>query len=241
MDLFSQRRASATGSVSTAATPNSANSLAEQHHQLTEQLIRLKFEIAEQKGKHGELQFDWQKLNSEKHAIHSEIVEAEKECASIHDETNQIKVAQTDTRKRLDRLVEDNIPEQRAADEVKAEHETIQSELQTTKDKIHKVKAAGEELQKNILNMKEHAAEISSERVKLSTQSDEVTSEIETLKKDIIAMRRNIQSTKEESDQYEKDLDEAIKENLVLTKENHALESKIAAREEYLHLGKHEK
>mmetsp|Transcript_1259 Transcript_1259/g.1735 ORF Transcript_1259/g.1735 Transcript_1259/m.1735 type:complete len:241 (-) Transcript_1259:44-766(-) len=234
MDLFSQRRASATGSVSTAATPSSTNSLSEQHHQLTEQLIRLKFEIAEQKGKHGELQFDWQKLNSEKHTIHSEIVETEKECASIHDETNKIRAAQTETRQRLDRLVEDNIPEKRAADEVKAEHETIQSELQATKDKLHNVKAAGEELQKKILNMKEHAAEISNERVKLSTQSDEVMTEIETLKKEIVAMRCNIQSTKEDSEQYEKDLVEARKENLILSKENHALESKIVAREEYL-------
>ena len=63
--------------------------------------------------------------------------------------------------------------------------------------------------------------------------------EIETLKKDIIAMRCNIQRTKETSDQYEKELAEARKENLILSKENHALESKIAAREEYLE--KHKK
>ncbi len=233
MDLFSQRRASAS-SVSTAASPTNTKSLSEQHHQLTEQLIRLKFEIAEQKGKHGELQFDWQQLNSEKHAIHSEIVETEKECASIQDETIQIRVAQTQARGRLDRLVADNIPEHKAADEVKAEHETIQSELQTTKEEIHNVKSAGDKLQWTIENLKEHAAEISSERVKLSTQSDEVITEIETLKKDIIAMRCSIQNTKEKSDQYEKDLVEARKENLIMSKQNDALESKIVAREEYL-------
>ena len=58
MDLFSQRRASTASSVSTTSSPVRTKALSEQHRQLTETLIRLKFEIAEQKGKHGELQFD---------------------------------------------------------------------------------------------------------------------------------------------------------------------------------------
>ena len=64
-------------SLSTAASPVRRKSLSEQHHELTEQLIRLKFEIAEQKGKHGELQLDWQKLNSEKQTLHTELVDTE--------------------------------------------------------------------------------------------------------------------------------------------------------------------
>jgi len=234
MDLFSQRRASTASSVSTTSSPVRTKALSEQHRQLTETLIRLKFEIAEQKGKHGELQFDWQKLNSEKHSIHSEIVEAEKECASIRDETDQIRVEQTRRKQRLDQLVADNLPERRAADEVQDEHDKTQSELQATKEEIQNVKAAGEKLHKTIEDLKEHAAEISSERVKISAQSDEVKSEIETLNKEIVAMRSSVQNTKEKSDQYETDLIEARKENVLLAKQNDVLESKIAAREEYL-------
>mmetsp|Transcript_16835 Transcript_16835/g.25380 ORF Transcript_16835/g.25380 Transcript_16835/m.25380 type:complete len:239 (+) Transcript_16835:161-877(+) len=234
MDLFSQRRASTASSVSTTSSPVRTKALSEQHRQLTETLIRLKFEIAEQKGKHGELQFDWQKLNSEKHSIHSEIVEAEKECASIRDETDQIRVERTRRRQRLDQLVADNLPERRAADEVQAEHDKTQSELQATKEEIQNVKAAGEKLHKAIEDLKEHAAEISSERVKISAQSDEVKSEIETLKQEIVAMRSSVQNTKEKSDQYELDLIAARKENVLLAKQNDVLESKIAAREEYL-------
>ena len=48
----------------------------------------LPHEIAEQKGKHGELQFDWKKLNSEKHSLHTDLIDNEKECASIRDETS---------------------------------------------------------------------------------------------------------------------------------------------------------
>jgi len=234
MDFFSQRRASTASSVSTTSSPVRTKALSEQHRQLTETLIRLKFEIAEQKGKHGELQFDWQKLNSEKHSIHSEIVEAEKECASIRDETDQIRVEQTRRKQRLDQLVADNLPERRAADEVQDEHDKTQSELQATKEEIQNVKVAGEKLHKAIEDLKEHAAETSSERVKISAQSDEVKSEIETLKKEIIAMRSSVQNTKEKSDQYETDLIEARKENVLLAKQNDVLESKIAAREEYL-------
>jgi len=234
MDFFSQRRASTASSVSTTSSPVRTKALSEQHRQLTETLIRLKFEIAEQKGKHGELQFDWQKLNSEKHSIHSEIVEAEKECASIRDETDQIRVEQTRRKQRLDQLVADNLPERRAADEVQDEHDKTQSELQATKEEIQNVKAAGEKLHKTIEDLKEHAAEISSERVKISAQSDEVKSEIETLNKEIVAMRSSVQNTKEKSDQYETDLIEARKENVLLAKQNDVLESKIAAREEYL-------
>ena len=234
MDLFSQRRASTASSVSTTSSPVRTKALSEQHRQLTETLIRLKFEIAEQKGKHGELQFDWQKLNSEKHSIHSEIVEAEKECASIRDETDQIRVEQTRRRQRLDQLVADNLPERRAADEVQAEHDKTQSELQATKEEIQNVKAAGKKLHKEIEDLKEHAAEISSERVKISAQSDEVKFEIETLKNEIVAMRNSVQNTKEKSDQYETDLIEARKENVLLAKQNDVLESKIAAREDYL-------
>lgn len=229
MDLF-QRRTSASSS-STAVSPKT---LSEQHHQLTEQFIRLKYEIAEQKGKYGELQFDWQKLNTEKHSLHSELVDTEKECASIRDETGRIREEQTQTRQRLDQLVAENAPERRATDEAKAEHDTIQSELQTTKDEVHRVKAAGEELHRTIKDLKECAAEISSDRVKLSAQSDGVMTDIETLKKETLAMRSSVQNMKEKSEQYEKDLIVARKESELLAKENDVLESKIAAREDYL-------
>jgi len=143
-------------------------------------------------------------------------------------------VERTRRRQRLDQLVADNLPERRAADEVQAEHDKTQSELQATKEEIQNVKAAGEKLHKAIEDLKEHAAEISSERVKISAQSDEVKSEIETLKQEIVAMRSSVQNTKEKSDQYELDLIAARKENVLLAKQNDVLESKIAAREEYL-------
>ena len=154
-------------SLSTTASPIRRKSLSEQHHELTEQLIRLKFEIAEQKGKHGELQLDWQKLNSEKHTLHTELVDTEEECESIRKETDWIRKEQTKTRQRLDELIAETAPERKAADDAQAEHNSIQIELDKTKEEFGKVKAAGEELHKTIEELKEHAAEISSERVKI--------------------------------------------------------------------------
>jgi len=229
----SQRRASASSS-STAASPVRTKTLSEQHHQLTEQLIRLKFEIAEQKGKHGELQFDWKKLNSEKHSLHTDLIDNEKECASIRDEIHRIREEQTQARLRIDQIVAGNAPERTAVAEVKAEHDTIQAELLTTKEEFQKVKASGEELHRTIEDLKERAAEISSERVKISSNSERVMTDIERLKKEIVAMRSSVQHTGEKSEQYEKDLVVARKESEQLAKQNDALESKISAREDYL-------
>ena len=224
-------------STSTSASPIRSKILSEQHHQLTEQLIRLKFEIAEQKGKHDQLQFDWQKLNTEKHSIHEDILTIEKECKSIRDETGRIRVEKMQTRQRLDKIVAQNESVRRVADEAKAERDKAQSALHTKKDELKLVKTAGEEMQRTILTLRENAAVISSDRAKLSSQNDGVIAEIETLKKHILDMRISVQSTKDKSEKYGKDLIETQKESELLAKQNDILESKIAARED--HLEKH--
>ena len=98
---------------------------------------------------------------------------------------------------------------------------------------------AASQLHKTIEELKEHAAEISAERVKISAESDGVKNEVESLQKDILEMKSSIQKIKEKSEHYEEDLVQARMESEVLAKQNDALEAKIAAREEYL--AKHHK
>lgn len=234
-----QRRASlASNTSSSAASPSSLvgakKTLSEQHQQLTEGLIRLKFEIAEQKGKHGELDLDWRRLNSEKHKLQAELLDTEKECSSMREEIGRIREEERQKKQLLDQLRAENSPERRVVDELKAEHDIIQSELITTKEDIEKVKAAGEELHRTIEDIKAHAAKISCDRVKISAESDGVRSDIESLTKDILSMRGSIQNMKEKSEQYKEDLIKATKESELLATKNNVLKSKIAAREDFL-------
>jgi chromosome segregation ATPase len=222
----------ATASGSTPSRRSRRSSLKDQLRALTEEIIELKFKIAEQMGKKDEIQHDWQKLNTEKSSIQEEIANIDTENNGIRADTDQTREELEKARLRLDRLAKERSPEQKVEDDARREYTSVQAELKATKEEMDIVEAAGRTLLTDIENLKGNASRISSEGAKLETESNEVELEIFSLRGEIATVQQSIQETKSTTAEYDADLRFIRKECEKIAKQNEVLESKIAIRDE---------
>jgi chromosome segregation ATPase len=208
----------ATASGSSPSRRSRQSSLEEQLRALTEEIIELKFKIAEQMGKQDEIQHDWQKLNTEKSSIQQEIAEIDTENDGIRADTDRTREELEKARLRLDHLAKERSPEQKIEDDVRREYTLVQAELKATKEEMEIVEAAGRTLLTDIEHLKVDASRISSEGAKLETE--------------IAKVQKSIQETKSTTAEYDADLRCMRKECEKIAKQNKVLESKIAIRDE---------
>ncbi len=222
----------ATASGSSPSRRSRRSSLEEQLRALTEEIIELKFKIAEQMGKQDEIQHDWQKLNTEKSSIQQEIAEIDTENDGIRADTDRTREELEKARLRLDHLAKERSPEQKIEDDVRIEYTLVQAELKATKEEMEIVEAAGRTLLTDIAHLKVDASRISSEGAKLETESDELGIDIFGLRGEIAKVQQSIQETKSTTAEYDADLRCMRKECEKIAKQNKVLESKIAIRDE---------
>lgn len=222
----------ATASGSSPSRRSRQSSLEEQLRALTEEIIELKFKIAEQMGKQDEIQHDWQKLNTEKSSIQQEIAEIDTENDGIRADTDRTREELEKARLRLDHLAKERSPELKIEDDVRREYTLVQAELKATKEEMEIVEAAGRTLLTDIEHLKVDASRISSEGAKLETESDELGLDILCLRGEVAKVQKSIQETKSTTAEYDADLRCMRKECEKIAKQNKVLESKIAIRDE---------
>jgi len=223
-------RDSVTSTSCSAATASGSSE--EQLRALTEEIIELKFKIAEQMGMQDEIQQDWQKLNTEKSSIQEEIAEIETQNDVIRADTDRSREELEKARLRLDHLAKERSPEKKIEDDVRRENTLVQAELKATKEEMEIVEDAGRTLLTDIENIKVDASRISSEGAKLETESDELGLEIFYLRGELAKVQQSIQETKSTTAEYDADLRSMRKECERIAKQNKVLESKIAIRDE---------
>ena len=231
MDVdFSETSATASCSNSGGSSPprqQQQQSLNEQHRKLTEEMIQLKCNIADQKGKQGLMHMDWQKLRTEQSAIQDELAIVEKECNDLRTKTDDIQTQSTKAKIRLEQITAEQSPEQQLADKVKHEYDSTKDELKATQLGMDNTKLVGEKLRKEIEGLKLNAAKISTTRATLSTSAIETESEIMDLHEEILAMKQLISKSKAATNQ-EMEVKVIRKQSDQLAKQNEILESKIA-------------
>ena len=230
MDVdFSETSATASCSNSGGSSPpRQQQSLNEQHRKLTEEMIQLKCNIADQKGKQGLMHMDWQKLRTEQSAIQDELVIVEKDCNDLRTKTNDIQTQSTKAKIRLEQITTEQSPEQQLADKVKHEYDSTKDELKATQLGMDNTKLVGEKLRKEIEGLKLNAAKISTTRATLSTSADETESEITELHEEILAMKQLISKSKAAINNQVMEVKVIRKQSDQLAKQNEILESKIA-------------
>ncbi|KAL7534363.1 hypothetical protein ACHAWF_004808 [Thalassiosira exigua] len=216
------------GSTSTSHQPT----LEEQHQMLTDQIIKLKFSIAEQKAKRDELRLDWQKLHNEQTDIQEDILDLDNESDDIQANINEANEEMEKYKRRLDQLAMEQAPEQLLADEVKSEYEEAQAELRGAQAEMDRVRTSGESLRATIEGLKANSSEISLEKVKLAEGGDTAEREIGELKAEIAKMQQSVQEAKSHAEEYQEELKAVSNESEKVAKLNEALESKISIREE---------
>mmetsp|Transcript_31001 Transcript_31001/g.64952 ORF Transcript_31001/g.64952 Transcript_31001/m.64952 type:complete len:263 (+) Transcript_31001:265-1053(+) len=212
--------------------PTRRVTLEEQGRFLTKQIIQLKFNIAEQKGKQEELNLDWRRLHTEKNACQSELADIDKECDAIRAETEEVREEAKRAQDRLDGITMGRYPERKEMEDVTKEYDAAKAELRGTEEEMEKVKVAGEELRTSIENLKGKASQISSDRARLATESEGVEREVEELWEEIAKMKQSVHEEKSRESQYLAELAGIRKESEKLAKQNEILESKITYREE---------
>ena len=232
MDVdFGSSENSATASCSNSggsSPPRQQQSLNEQHRKLTEEMIQLKCNIADQKGKQGLMHMDWQKLRTEQSAIQDELAIVEKECNDLRTKTNDIQTQSTKAKIRLEQITTEQSPEQQLADKVKHEYDSTNDELKATQLGMDNTKLVGEKLRKEIEQQKLNAARISTNRATLSTSAIETESEITELHEEILAMKQLISKSKAAINNQVMEVKVIRKQSDQLAKQNEILESKIA-------------
>lgn len=232
MDVdFSETSATASCSNSGGSSPprqQQQQSLNEQHRKLTEEMIQLKCDIADQKGKQGLMHMDWQKLRTEQSAIQDELVIVEKDCNDLRTKTDEIQTQSTKAKIRLEQITAEQSPEQQLADKVKHEYDSTNDELKATQLGMDNTKLVGEKLRKEIEQQKLNAARISTNRATLSTSADETESEITELHEEILAMKQLISKSKAAINNQVMEVKVIRKQSDQLAKQNEILESKIA-------------
>ena len=231
MDVdFSETSATASCSNSGGGSspPRQQQSLNEQHRKLTEEMIQLKCNIADQKGKQGLMHLDWQKLRTEQSAIQDELAIVEKECNDLRSKTDEIQTQSTKAKILLDQITAEQSPEQQLADNVKQEYDSTNDELKATQLGMDNTKLVGEKLRKEIEGLKLNAAKISTNRATLSTSALETESEIAELHEEIFAMQQFISKSRAAMNNQATEVKVIRKQSEQLAKQNETLESKIA-------------
>jgi len=234
MDVdFGSSETSATASCSNSGGGSSPprqqqQSLNEQHRKLTEEMIQLKCNIADQKGKQGLMHMDWQKLRTEQSAIQDELAIVEKECNDLRTKTDEIQMQSTKAKIRLEQIIAEQSPEQQLADEVKQEYDSTTLTLKETQLEMDNTKLVGEKLRKEIEGLKLNAAIISTNRATLSTSALETESEITELHEEILAMQQLTSKSRATINNQEMEVKVIRKQSDSLAKQNETLESKIA-------------
>lgn len=203
-------------------------SLNEQHRKLTEDMIQLKCNIADQKGKQGLMHMDWQKLRTEQSAIQDELAIVEKECNELRTKTDEIQMQSTKAKIRLDQITAEQSPEQQLADKVKHEYDSTNDELKAAQLGMDNTKLVGEKLRKEIEGLKLNAAKISTNRATLSTSALETESEIAELHEEIMAMQQLNSKNKAAINNQSTEVKVIRKQSEQLAKQNETLESKIS-------------
>lgn len=232
VDFNSSSFSSTVSCSGSGSSPPRQRTLDEQHRKSTDELIQVKFQIAEQKGTQGLLNLDWQKLRSEQSDLQKQLENVEGECDNIREETGDIRIVIEKTKVRLDEIQKERSPEQKVADEVREEYTSVQEELKATKEDMANVKLEGEKLSTEIDDLKRSAAQISSDRATLATESDNVEHEMVNLHDEIARMKQSIVEKKTSLSRHEEDIIVVRKASDNIAKQNAVLESKIHYRED---------
>lgn len=207
-------------------------SLDVQHRTLTDQIVDLKFHIAEQKGKHEELSLDWNKLHSEQTACQSELGDIDEECDDIRAETEEMTEEIERAKQRLAQIITDMAPDQQAVEEVRNECNAELEVLNSMKEEQDQIEAAGETLRTTIDDLKGDASRISSERATLASESLVVEREIDELREEIASIKHMMEEATGTTDKCQTEIARLRKESDTFARQNEVLESKIALREE---------
>ncbi|EJK74822.1 hypothetical protein THAOC_03476 [Thalassiosira oceanica] len=232
----------------TTAGSKSGLPLAEQQRLYTEEIIQLKCEIAEQKGRKDELQLDWSRLHSERHDLQTEIVsecnrkeapvlllvfilspncpELEDECNLIIEQTKETHEKTAEEKQKLQKLQNESHPDWDDIDGVKVTYECVQEELQEAREEMKRVESNGQRLSLQIEDLKKEASGIASDRAKIANECNTTEAEIEELQQEIEKMQQSMKEAELLTNQSKLELARLRKESAKVARRNEILQSR---------------
>ena len=205
------------------------SALQEKRRILTEEVIRLKFNIATQRGRQDELQLDWQKLIAERNAMQLEMENIEQECDNLHTETTKTKERISESSLRLHQLTSITSPEQQMIDQVTNDHTAMNSEIQSLQQEKLSIQDASKNLSDEIEECKRRAAHLSSEISEIDIERIAIQFDIDDLHEAISKVKGSIQEFKSTTNKLDIDISCVKAECVKLAKHNRALEVKVCA------------
>mmetsp|Transcript_12283 Transcript_12283/g.28950 ORF Transcript_12283/g.28950 Transcript_12283/m.28950 type:complete len:234 (+) Transcript_12283:465-1166(+) len=210
----------------TTAGSKSGLPLAEQQRLYTEEIIQLKCEIAEQKGRKDELQLDWSRLHSERHDLQTEIVKLEDECNLIIEQTKETHEKTAEEKQKLQKLQNESHPDWDDIDGVKVTYECVQEELQEAREEMKRVESNGQRLSLQIEDLKKEASGIASDRAKIANECNTTEAEIEELQQEIEKMQQSMKEAELLTNQSKLELARLRKESAKVARRNEILQSR---------------
>jgi chromosome segregation ATPase len=197
-------------------------------HFITEEIIRLKFNIATQRGRQDEVQLQWHKLIQERTALQFEMETIERECDTLQTETSMTNDRIEQSSIRLRQLTSTISPEQQRIDQATNDFNAINSELQSLQLEKSSIQDASKYLSEEIEGYKRQAAQLSSEISEIDIERIAVQFDIGDLHEAITKAKAASQEHKSTTDKLEADIACVKAECDKLGKHNHGLETKIA-------------
>jgi chromosome segregation ATPase len=205
------------------------SALQEKRRILTEEVIRLKFNIATQRGRQDELQLDWQKLIAERNAMQLEMENIEQECENLQTETTKTKERISESNLRLHQLTSTISPEQQMIDQVTNDHTAMNSEIQSLQQEKLSIQDASKNLSDEIEECKRHAAQLSSEISEIDIERIAIQFDIDDLHEAISKVKGSIREVKSTTNKLDIDISCIKAECVKLGKHNRGLEMKVCA------------
>lgn len=199
--------------------------LQEEHIMLTEEIIRLKFNIATQLGRSDEIELEWHKLIPERTALQVEMENIERECDTLQTETSMTNDQIEQSSIRLRQLTS---PEQQRIDQATNDFNAINSELQSLQLEKSSIQDASKNLSEEIEEYKRQAAQLSSEISEIDIERIAVQFDIDDLQEAITKVKAATQEYKSTTDKLDADIAYVKAECDKLEKYNRGLETKIA-------------
>ena len=205
------------------------SAIQEKRRILTEEIIRLKFNIATQRGRQDELQLDWQKLITERNAMQLEMENIEQECENLQTETTKTKERISESNLRLHQLTSTISPEQQMIDQATNDHTAMNSEIQSLQQEKLSIQDASKNLSDEIEECKRHAAQLSSEISEIDIERIAIQFDIDDLHEAISKVKGSIREVKSTTNKLDIDISCIKAECVKLGKHNRGLEMKVCA------------
>jgi len=167
---------------------------------LTEEIIRLKFNIATQLGRSDEIELEWHKLIPERTALQVEMENIERECDTLQTETSMTNDQIEQSSIRLRQLTSTTSPEQQRIDQATNDFNAINSELQSLQLEKSSIQDASRNLSEEIEEYKRQAAQLSSEISEIDIERIAVQFDIDDLQEAITKVKAATQEYKSTTD-----------------------------------------